>query len=138
MPTSSTSLLLLLKALELELHKPAARGDATRLHAVLHDDFREVGRSGATYDKTDILSRLPAEMTPLVVVADHFKLRRLGEACALLTYRSAHRLADGTFDGFTLRSSVWEHSTRGWQMTFHQGTPTAPFEPIEPNTPATQ
>lgn len=133
MESSETSLLLLLQALEVELHKPAARSDATRLNALLHDDFREFGRSGAAYAKADILSQLPAEVQRAVVVADCFEVRRLGEAVALLTYRSAHQLADGTLDRFTLRSSVWERSTLGWQMSFHQGTPTAPYEPAEPS-----
>ena len=129
MQSSETSLLLLLQALEVELHKPAARSDATRLNALLHDDFREFGQSGAAYTKADILSRLPTELHHAVVVADRFEVRPLGESVALLTYRSAHRQADGTFDRFTLRSSVWERSTLGWQMSFHQGTPTAPYEP---------
>lgn len=129
MPTSDTALLLLLKAFEAELHKPAARSDATRLDALLHDDFREFGCSGAAYTKADILSRLPAEVRQGVVVADRFEVRRLGEATALLTYRSTQLLADGTLDRFALRASLWEHSARGWQMSFHQGTPTTPYAP---------
>ena len=129
MQSSETSLLLLLQALEVELHKPAARSDATRLNALLHDDFREFGRSGAAYTKADILSRLLTEEQHAVVVADRFEVRPHGESVALLTYRSAHRQADGTLDSFALRSSVWERSTLGWQLSFHQGTPTAPYEP---------
>ena len=53
MPSTETSLLLLLQALEVELHKPAARRDTTRLNALLHDDFREFGRSGAAHAKAD-------------------------------------------------------------------------------------
>jgi hypothetical protein len=130
--TSDTSLLLLLQALEVELHKPAARSDAARLNVLLHDEFREFGRSGAAYTKADILSRLPAQAQHAVIVADRFEMRRLGEVVALLNYRTAHLLADGTFDRFTLRTSIWERSTWGWQMSFHQGTPTAPYEPNEP------
>lgn len=132
MQAADTPLLLLLQALEVELHKPAARSDANRLDVLLHDDFREFGRSGAFYVKADILSRLPAQAQHAVVVADRFEVRRLGEFVALLTYRSAHQLPDGALDRFTLRSSVWEHSTLGWQMSFHQGTPTAPYEPATP------
>ena len=131
MQPSDASLLLLLQALEVELHKPAARSDATRLHALLHDDFREFGRSGVSYTKTDTLSQLPAEAQHAVVVADHFEMTRLSEGVALLTYRSAHRQADGTVDRYTLRTSVWVHSVLGWQMSFHQGTPTAPYKPAE-------
>ena len=52
------SLLSQLKALEVELHQPVARGDAARLDALLHEDFREFGRSGATYTKADIVGSL--------------------------------------------------------------------------------
>ena len=128
MQSSEMSLLLLLQALEVELHKPVARSDAARLNALLHDDFREFGRSGGAYDKAEILSRLPAEAQHAVFVADHFEVRSIGESVALLTYRSAHQQADGTLDAFTLRSSVWERTTLGWQMSFHQGTPTGPYE----------
>jgi len=131
MQSSDTSLLLLLKALEVELHTPATRCDAAKLNALLHDDFREFGRSGAVYAKADILSHLPAQAQHAVVVADRFELRRLSKVAAQLTYRSAHLLADGSFDVFTLRSSIWKHSIRGWQISFHQGTPTAPFDPAE-------
>ena len=129
MHTSDTSLLVLLQALEVELHTPAARGDEARLARLLHDDFREFGRSGAIYTKADTLAQLPAEIHHAVIVADLFVLRRLGDAAALLTYRAANQGTDGTFDRFTLRTSVWEHSSTGWQMSFHQGTPTAPYRP---------
>lgn len=119
----------------LRLSCTSQRRDATRLNALLHDDFREFRRSGAAYAKADILSRLPAEAQQAVVVANRFKVRRLGEVVALLTYRSAHQLADGTLDRFTLRSSVWECSSLGWQMSFHQGTPTAPYGPAESSAP---
>ena len=119
----------MLQGLEVELHKPSARADASRLDALLHDDFREIGRSGARYGKADILSQLPAEARHAVVVADRFELKRLGEDIALLTYRSARLLADGTLDRYTLRASVWERSAAGWRMSFHQGTPTASYEP---------
>lgn len=125
---SDSSLLERLQALEVELHKPAARSSYSRLDALLHADFREHGRSGSVYSKADILSRLPAVAEHAVVVADQFELRPIGDSVALLTYRAAHQLADGTLDRFSLRVSVWERSEQGWQMRFHQGTPTAPYE----------
>ena len=130
MPTTD-NVFLLLQALEVELHTPAVRSDAARLGALLHDDFREFGRSGGVHTKADVLSQLPQEAQPNTLFAGRFEIAWLGEAAALLTYRSAQRLADGTFDRWTLRTSVWERSAPGWQMRFHQGTPTAPFDPEE-------
>ena len=129
MHNSDSSLLLLLQSLEVELHTPSTRGDEARLAHLLHEDFREFGRSGVTYTKTDTLAQLPTETHPAVIVADNFVLRRLGDAAALLTYRAANRHHDGTYDRFTLRTSVWEYSPAGWQMSIHQGTPTAPYRP---------
>jgi hypothetical protein len=130
MQIADASLLQLLQAFEVELHSPSARSDANRLDVLLHENFREFGRSGAFYANADILSLLTKEAQHPVVVADRIKLRRLGEFVALLTYRSAHQLPDRSLHRFTLRSSVWEHTALGWQMSFHQGTPTAPYEPI--------
>lgn len=127
MNSSDTPLLTTLQALELELLTPPVRSDATRLDALLHENFLEFGRSGAAYAKSDILSRLPAQAQHWVIVADQFAVRPLGQAAALLTYRSADQQPDGTLDRFTLRASVWERTARGWQMSFHQGTPTTPF-----------
>jgi hypothetical protein len=123
------SLLSQLQALEVDLHKPVVRGDAARLDALLHEEFHEFGRSGTAYAKADIVSRLPSAAQHARVVADNFLVRRLAADVALLTYRSAHALPDGTLHRHTLRSSIWQCSDVGWQMSFHQGTPTEPYEP---------
>ncbi len=123
------SLLSQLQALEVELHQPAVRGDAARLDALLHEEFNEFGSSGATYAKDDVRAHLLAAAQQARVVADNFLVRRLAADVALLTYRSAHALPDGTLHRHTLRSSIWQRSDVGWQMSFHQGTPTEPYEP---------
>lgn len=118
-----TALLAHLQALETELQRPATRRDAARLDALLHGDFGEIGRSGVAYTKADVLAQLPLEAAHADVVAGGFELRRLGEAVALLTYRSAHRMEDGMLQRLTLRASIWERSGGQWRMRFHQGTP---------------
>jgi hypothetical protein len=128
MPPQDALLLQQLQALEVELHRPAARRDAARLNALLHADYLEVGRSGNAYTKAEILLRLPVEAHGATIVADGFALRRLADDVALLTYRSAHVLGDGVLERFTRRASVWQRIGVSWQMRFHQGTPTAPFE----------
>ena len=96
MQQSDSSLLSQLKALEVELHQPVARGDAARLDSLLHDDFHEFGRSGSSYAKPDIVASLLAAAQHVRMVADNFLVRRLAADVALLTYRSAHALPDGT------------------------------------------
>ncbi|MDA8457195.1 nuclear transport factor 2 family protein [Acidovorax sp. GBBC 3334] len=125
MPSAHTLLLNTLRNLEIDLHRPAIRSDAARLDALLHEDFREFGRSGKVYTKADVLSQLPANAHHGSIVADGFEMRRLSDAVVLLTYRSAHWTAEGEVDGVTLRMSIWERAGgQGWRMRFHQGTPT--------------
>jgi len=124
---SDDDLLGELQALEVSLHRAEVRGDANRLDALIHEEFQEFGRSGTAYSKTDIVALLVSAEQHAHVVADRFLVRRLAADVALLTYRSAHALPDGTLQRHTLRSSIWQRSATGWQMSFHQGTATEPY-----------
>jgi hypothetical protein len=121
-------LLETLRALEVALHQPSVRRDRGRLERLLHPDFREFGRSGRAYDRAELLELLPQERQPDQVWSQDFALQPLAAGSALLTYRSARIAADGTLERHTNRSSVWQLTSEGWRMLFHQGTPTAPFE----------
>jgi hypothetical protein len=116
-----------LRELEVALHQPNVRRDRARLDELLHEDFQEFGRSGRSYTKAEVLKHLPEELSPAAVWSQDFKLSVLAEALALLTYRSAHADANGSLSRHTLRSSVWQRTRRGWQMRFHQATPTEEF-----------
>jgi hypothetical protein len=120
----AAALLAQLCALECELHGLATRTDAGRLAELLHPAFREFGRSGRAYSRAEILAQLLAETQAVEVQAQDFVLQPLAEGVALLSYRSAHRQPDGTLLRHTHRSSVWKREALGWQMLFHQGTPT--------------
>ena len=115
-----------LRRREVELHHPGVRLDETRLHALLHADFHEVGRSGRAYDRPTIVRFLAeqgrsAEGLP-DVVPDQFVVRLLGPDAALLTYRAAHGQPDGALTRHTLRSSIWVREGGQWQLLYHQGT----------------
>lgn len=49
------ALLQTLRSLELECQRPEVRGDRRVLDRLLHPDFREFGRSGRIYDRTEEL-----------------------------------------------------------------------------------
>ena len=124
-------LLETLRALEVALHQPSVWRDRGQLERLLHPDFREFGRSGGTYDRAKMLELLPGssqEPQPARIWSQDFALQVLAEGSALLTYRSANVTADGTLERHTNRSSVWQRTSEGWRMLFHQGTATAPFE----------
>jgi hypothetical protein len=116
-----------LRALECELHEPKARRDAERLGQLLHLDFHEFGRSGRSYTRAEILERLQAETQATKVHAQDFRLLNLADSAYLLTYRSAHVAVSGLLERHTNRASVWRRESDGWQMVFHQGTPTDRF-----------
>lgn len=95
-------------------------------------DFWEVGASGRRYSRSFILQM---QSRNELVNADSagwkasgFGLRRLGPECYLLTYTldQAGRL--------TRRATIWEKSTGGWCILYHQGTiVTAQEDDIVPN-----
>ena len=118
------NLLHQLRALELKLHQPEVRADASRLEALIHAEFQEFGRSGTAYSRADVIALLPSAKQHEPVIADNFAVRPLAADVALLTYRSANVLPDGTLRGHALRSSIWQRSAVGWQVSFHQGSAT--------------
>ncbi len=123
MNASALTLLVELQTLEVELHQPVARSSPDRLNALLHVDFLEFGSSGQRYSKSDIIDKLPSEVSAFNISADNFELRMLAPDIALLTYSSSNVLASGAKEKSTLRTSIWQLTGHVWQMRFHQGTP---------------
>ena len=116
-----------LRDLETALHQPDVRNDIHRLEALLHGSFSEFGRSGRSYGRDDILRELPSEGADAAIWSQDFRLEEIVSGVALLTYNSASIHEDGTLSRYTRRSSLWQHSEHGWQLRFHQGTPTTAF-----------
>lgn len=110
---------------EAELHSTAIRGSAPRVNALLHADFEEVGRSGRYWSREAIVEMLLGDAVPVEIAADKYVATQLQPGIALLTYRAAHRQADGSLARQTLRSSLWIRVGDQWQMRYHQGTAAA-------------
>jgi hypothetical protein len=113
-----------LRSLETELQTIETRRNRERMEVLLHPDFVEFGRSGRRYTRTDIVNEFGPTGALAPVRSETFDLSVLGDGIALLTYASAHEDADGNQYRHTLRSSVWVRTEIGWQVRFHQGTPT--------------
>ena len=120
-------LLTELKELEVELHQSEIRTDTNRLDVLLHESFCEIGRSGRLYQRNDIVGEMRTESSPPLVWSQDFAVEEVAEGIALLTYRSAHMGENGMLHRHSLRSSLWQRTDLGWQMRFHQGTPTDEF-----------
>jgi hypothetical protein len=116
-----------LRELEVALHQPDVRREPARLNQLLHELFAEFGRSGRSYNRSDILEFLRIEVSSGPIWFQDFTVADIAEGVALLTYKSAYVDANGELCRHTIRSSLWQRTTRGWQMRFHQGTPTDSF-----------
>jgi hypothetical protein len=111
-----------LQTLEEELLQPAVRKTASRLDALLADEFMEFGSSGQMFDKHAIIEMLRSE-SPTRRSLTNFRAMILGPEIVLTTYRATTYSASGEQPIHSLRSSVWRLHDGRWQMVFHQGTP---------------
>ncbi|KID55703.1 hypothetical protein N473_22360 [Pseudoalteromonas luteoviolacea CPMOR-1] len=113
-------------SLERRLLEPHVRESKERLSLLLDDDFYEISANGLLFDKRHVLSRLPSEKVPQFYNQD-FRGQMLSETIAQLTYHAAYRRNAYSNLQFSLRMSLWRNNGAGWQLLFHQGTPSPEF-----------
>jgi len=106
----------LLVDLEMSLHSPEVRKSRDKLDSLLAAEFIEIGASGNTYNKQQIINSL-LEETPGEIKAKDFEHRKLSDELALLIYKSESTRC-------SIRSSIWKLENGRWRMLFHQGTVT--------------
>ncbi len=113
-----------IRRLEARLLKPEVRSSPEELTLLLAEDVFEIGSSGRTFDKKQIIATLQGE-SELDYSLQDFQVKQLSSDIALATYRIvARRFQDGKAR-MSLRSSIWVHRQGRWQLMFHQGTPTS-------------
>ncbi|MCG9748413.1 DUF4440 domain-containing protein [Shewanella sp. Isolate8] len=112
--------------LELALLSPEVRCDANVLDELIHADFLEVGATGISFGKPEVLARLPKEKPPVFRVSD-MQYRLLSEDLVQLNYRACFKPVNEVDKRYSLRTSLWKCSNGRWQMIYHQGTPCAPY-----------
>lgn len=112
-------------ALELQLQQPETRRNKARLNLLLANGFEEIAASGVRFGKAHVLQRLPEEQAPSVEAFD-FEVRLLSKDVAQVLYKAKLRKAGEMQTKLSLRSSLWQLNSLGWQMVFHQGTPVLP------------
>lgn len=109
-----------LKRLEEALWRSETRFDLTFQEKVFAPDFFEFGRSGRVYSRKQAIrtDALPIKaQLPLL----NLKIKQIGSSAALVTYQSVVQY--DTLERAN-RSSLWLRTPTGWQLQFHQGTPT--------------
>ena len=127
MRLSKDDLLSHLRELEVALHQPSIRSASDSLENRLHESFTEFGRSGRSYNKTEIMHHLLSEPPIETIWSQDFSVAEIADDVALLTYKSGHLDEHGKLTRHTLRSSLWLRTADGWQARFHQGTATDAF-----------
>lgn len=121
-----------IRELETALHHPEIRTNREQLMRLLHPEFVEIGYSGRTYDfDTIINSLLDEEPSAYTMWSQNFETTQLADDVFLLIYEQARIDEHGILSRHAKRSSVWTKNNDQWQIIFHQGTPTEPFERAE-------
>ena len=111
---------------ERQLLEPEVRQSTEALDALLDDDFIEIAADGTSFNKFQVLTRLPTEVVPQFY-NQHFKGRMLSDDIAQLSYQAAFRRSARAEFNYSVRMSLWRFNGKQWQMVFHQGTPCAVF-----------
>lgn len=111
--------------LELQLQQPETRRNKALLELLLANGFEEIAASGVRFGKAHVLQRLPEEQAPSVEAFD-FEVRLLSKDLAQVLYKAKLRKAGEMQTKLSLRSSLWQLNSLGWQMVFHQGTAVLP------------
>jgi ribonuclease HI len=104
--------------LERELLEPTVRADSSRVAAILHQDYEEIGRSGRLWGRDAIVQALAGEEADAVDF-EVLGTEHLTPETILLTARTTDA------GGSSLRSSLWLRVNGRWRLRFHQGTPEA-------------
>jgi len=109
-----------IKSYEERLLKPDVRKSLEEVSKLLADDFYEIGKSGKTFTKSQVIESMQKESDDYSVSLSNFELRELDTDLLQATYKTTnHRTGISA-----IRSTLWRKNESGWQAIFHQGTPT--------------
>lgn len=119
---------------EVALHQFETRQNRDEVTRLIHPSFREVGRSGTSFDFNSILEMMTAEQASGGYIhSQDFELIQLEASVYLLLYKSAWVDEAGNAGHFSKRSSIWSFTGENWQLKYHQGTPCEEFELFTPH-----
>ena len=113
------------------LETALARCDLARCdpRQLLAPAAREFGRSGRCYRREEMLAAVLAAPGPRPLELRELVCTEVAPGVVLLTYRAALHAPADEAPSWSLRSSLWVERDGGWQLLFHQGTPSAPSPP---------
>jgi hypothetical protein len=101
-------------------HRPELGSTRADFERMTVEDYRETGASGRRYSREFVLDvlekRRSAPKTEVWETSD-FYCRKLAENLYLLTYTLLQDNAR-----LTRRATIWQKSSDGWKIVYHQGT----------------
>lgn len=109
-----------LNQLEEALWRSETRFDLSFQEKVFAPDFFEFGRSGRRYTREQMV-RTESQPIRAKLPLQDFHIHVLDEKNVLITYISEVQYEELERAN---RCSVWSKAKDGWQLRFHQGTPT--------------
>jgi hypothetical protein len=103
------------------------RRDLSALATALADGFHEIGKSGRSYSKAEIMDALKDQAGIADYSLEQFRLLPVNAHCVIVTYIATVRRSFQGKEEATraYRSSTWIEQGGSWRMIFHQGTPIA-------------
>lgn len=107
--------------LEEKLLQPDIRKSVKDLDVLLADAFIEVGSSGRTYNKQEMINILPNLPAVKFTLTD-FQAKHLATGVVLTIYHAVKHGEQNEPAQCSLRSSVWILEKGEWRIVFHQGT----------------
>ncbi len=116
------SLKNLILQLEEKLLQPNIRKSSNEIEQLLADDFMEIGCSGRTYNRQQVIDALQNESSAKMIISD-FQILNLSKEIILATYRVSKINDVNGQEIISLRSSIWKLFSDKWKMIFNQGTP---------------
>ncbi len=106
--------------LETKIVQNEFRTNETFLNEIIADDFIEIGSSGVTYNKKQVIEFLIKGTDAEIIIKD-FTTKQLGELFYLALFNTITTLPSGQ-KSIAKRSSIWKYENNNWQIIFHQGT----------------
>ena len=105
-----------LLALEKDFFRCDKMTDRAWLNATLHDDFREVGKSGLLFGKAEVIESFAAATGDRDIAIFDFEVRQLKPDCWMVHYITKDDAGNAIY-----RTSVWVREGN-LKLIFHQAS----------------
>jgi len=100
---------------------PSVRREPARVLALLAHNFLEIGASGKTWNRQQIVDQLDTEEY-IQPTMDDFECSMITDSVVLATYKTIRIDTMTGTRAVSLRSSLWTKDSGRWLLRFHQGT----------------